>query len=365
MKDPRQAEPSALGAVVEQDDDTDSDGAFEPSSVWPPEPEPLPHLAEPDADQQSDTADDDEDDTEEDAATATPEPEAPVEPSADPAEQQQPTDPKSDRAARRRQRILDEYRASPEYAEEVERQATAAREAERIEREAQEAAAERQRQAEQKSLTIRQKLAKFVGTAAVDPQGTQAEYDRDVAFIRSAEASVLDSDDDYVDPETKEAVRAAKARVARWDEARDMAAIIDGDAWERIRTDYESVLAFPELAALSDADKAKILRPKSLAEGQALVRQYLLASVKQAHDAELAAVRKAHADEVASLQADLRSWRARAGANGAQPETRGKAASGGGLTLERYQRLSPEEQADIKPAEIDRMWAEHVARQTR
>lgn len=366
MEDQRRAEPSAPGATVEQE--TDEDESYDPSTVWPPEPEPLPHLAELDANQSSDTteAEDDDDADDEDEAEAAPAPTAESEPEPPAAEPEQPpADPKSDRAARRRQRILDEYRASPEYAAEVERQAAAAREAERLEREAAEAAAERQRRIEQATLTTRQKLAKFVGTAAVDPQGTQAEYDRDMAFIRATEAAVLDSDDDYVDPDTKDAVRAAKARIARWDEAREMARIIDADAWDRIKTDYESVLTFPELAALPDADKAKLLRPKSLAEGQALVRQYLLASVQQAHADELAAVRKAHADEVASLQADLRSWRARAGANGAQPETRGKATATGGLTLERYKRLTPEEQADVSPAEIDRMWAAYAAQQNR
>ena len=344
------AAPSEQMETVEQE--SQEEDGYTPSPEWPPEPEPLPTRPEQEAQStETDTATESEDDESDDV----------VEDVAD--EQTPPTDARSDRAERRRQRILEEYRSSAAYAEEVERAASAAREADRIEREAEEARESQRRRIEQATLTQRQKLARFVGTTSAGPEGRQSEYDLDLAFVAAEEAKIkiaaLDGEDDYVeiDPEVKKKVQEARSRITRWDEAREMQAVIDDAAWSTIKDDYEAILDHPSLAAADAEVKGRIKTPDNLKAGMVLAVETALGLQKARYDSEVAAAKKAYEEEVAGLRTDLTTWKARAGGAGAQAETRTTDTSGGGLTFERYQRMTPDEAAGLSPAEINRMMA--------
>ena len=320
---------------------------------WPPEPTPLTHLTQ-EAETTSDDTDDDDEAglTDEDVAAAT----ADVTP--DPAPE--PTTPEQkplSRADRIKQRAREEYRNSPEFQAEVARAAAAEREAERL---AAEEAANREaaeRRVQESRARTDERLGRYLGRVKGDDGKT--EYERDLAFIASKREEIeADEADDYVDPEVKRQIRDAKARIAKVEENREMSRVINDLAWESIATDYTSALAFPELASLDEGTKAAIARPNTLAEGLSLIRQHVLAGAQRQYQQTVAQMQAAHVAEVKALKADLDGWKARAAGGPGAPETRGQAASRGGLTLERYQRMTPEEQAGVKPEDIDRLTAE-------
>lgn len=344
---------------------TSGDEALEQdsSAEWPPEPTPLPHLTQEAETTTDDTATDDDDDeahlTDEDVAAATTD--VVPDPAAEPTtpEQKPPS-----RAERIRQRAIEEYRNSPEYAAELERQAEARRAAERFEAEQARERAEAEKRVQESQAETDRRLGKYLGKARGDDGKT--EYEKDLDFIASKREEIeADENEDYVDPDLKRQIREAKARIARVNENRQMATVINDLAWEGIATDYASALAFPELAALDEATKAAIARPNSLAEGLNLIRQHVLAGATRAHQQAIAEKDAAHAAEVKALRADLDGWKARAAGGPGAPETRAQAATRGGLTLERYQRMTAEEQADVKPEDIDRLTAELAAERQR
>ena len=111
-------------------------------------------------------------------------------------------------------------------------------------------------------------IGEFLGTQA----GADGKpvYDRlseqltaDEARIAELAATIAEADDPYdVEDERTELATVTKRR----DEAKAQKALLDGNrrmsqrlndlAWSGIATDYESILAFPELASLSDEQKA-------------------------------------------------------------------------------------------------------------
>jgi hypothetical protein len=360
------APPDADETVDGVADDTTG---YDPSATWPPEPPELTHLSGLDAENEETTDDDVDEDgqTPEDGGPPTPE----GEPRPEPTETT-PPDPKSERAERRRQRILDEYRASPEYQEELARAREADREAERLEREAEAAQAAREAQERAAREHFDQSVGEYLGNVKA-ADSDKPVYDSLAERIAADEARkseladlIAEADDPYDHQdelaEVTKRIASAKADKAVLDRNRNMASKLNDLAWESIATDYNAVLTFPELSALSDEEKAAIARPASLKDGLSKVREALLAGSSVAHAAEIAALKQAHADEVKALNADREALRARAGGAAAGAETRGTAATSGGLTLARYQRMTADEAAALKPEEIDRMWAAEQAR---
>jgi hypothetical protein len=364
------APPDADETVVAAADEATG---YDPSATWPPEPPELTHLSGLDAENEETTDDEDDDGDTPPEAGEPPIPEG--EPRQEPTDE--PKDPKSERAERRRQRILDEYRASPEYQEELSRAREADRAAAELERQQAEATAARAAQERAAREHFDQSVGEYLGN--VKAEGSDKPlFDHLTETIAQAEARksaladlIAEADDPYDDDAEKASeelkqvnarLATAKADKAILDRNRSMAGKLNDLAWEAIATDYNAVLTFPELAALSDEEKAAIARPSSLKDGLARVREALLAGATTAHQAEIATLKQAHADEVKALNADREALRARAGGAAAGAETRGTAATSGGLTLARYQRMTADEAASLKPDEIDRMWAAEQAR---
>jgi hypothetical protein len=346
---------------------------------WPPAPPELAHLSGLDAENEETTDDEDEDDdgqTPEDGVPPPPTEETQEAGGQEPTETT-PPDPKSERAERRRQRILDEYRASPEYQEELNKSREADRQAAELER--QQAAEREQREAQERAARehFNQSVGEYLGN--VKAEGSEKPlFDHLTETIAAAEArkseladAIAAADDPYDDEaeQASEELKQVNARLAqaKADKAvlernRNMAGKLNDLAWESIATDYSAVLEFPELAALSDEEKAAIARPSSLRDGLARIRTALLAGASTTHEQQIAEIKAAHATEIKALNADREALRARAGGAAAGVETRGTAASSGGMTLDRYRRLTPEQQADVKPEDIDRMMAAEAAR---
>jgi hypothetical protein len=242
----------------------------------------------------------------------------------------------------------------------------AAIEADRVERarQAEEAAAAKKRadEAAKAAKARTERLSQFIGTPdAPDKPGTistlQAENAELYERLRT-EIGTIDQDTfDQID--TK--IKANKARIERLNENRAMSSEIEAFVWDTFGADFASAVGFPEMA--DPATKAKYLNAEGGVRGALNVLADAIRTAKDAErDAALKAQAEKHATQVKALEADLTSWRIRAGGSEVADTTSGGTASLSGqlLTPERYRSMTFEQRQKLRStpegrAQIDAM----------